>query len=227
MNRFKTCLALICTATLGAGVAGCGSYTLTTARSSALSRDASIAVSVWADERYQDDLEAFEAHLTAVLVRRGHEVRPVRLEHYTGRQLLERLLPQDSYSVLGMLSSAYVEPEEGGIDTSRAIEVTERNEMDDARSRLEGIVQLAQAIPSSWAVQNILIVHRFDRYGFAAYVVNLENARVTHTMVVSGDQAGFMRALGQPTDGRWTGAADGSPTRLEFMRWAEFVARSL
>jgi len=101
------------------------------------------------------------------------------------------------------------------------------SELDDARSRLSALARLIRAVPTSLGLDYLLVVQRFDTYGYASYLVNLADQRVVNAFVISGTRSGFMKALGPPKHGRAIMAEDGDVSRMEMLRLANYITARL
>jgi hypothetical protein len=227
MNRFYGAFFGGGVILLAIACSGCSAFTLRTARVDALEEGVSIAVAVESNDRYSSDREPLEGFFTAALISRGFKVRPIRLDHYVGPQLLEELFPNGHYSLIEGLTRGMAQS--GSIEgtTEEIGEMLDLTELDDANSRLEGLVELARAMPSTWAVQYLLVAHRFDRYGFAVYVVDLQNGHVSHIVVIAANQRGFRIVLGRNQAGRSADRRFTTVNRPDLIRLAEFVVQGL
>lgn len=206
---------------------GCARYTLIEARSEQIKPTSMVAISVWAPGEMGYGATALEAYLTAALIQRSVKVRPLRLELILGQGLLPTIMPEGAYSArravtLGMSAGGEIE---GSPQT--VAKVLESNELNDAASRLAALAELARAVPVSLGIDYLLVVHRFDTYGYAAYLVNLREQRIVNAFVISGTRLGFWKALGSPRHGREYGANDGDASRMEILRLVDYIAARL
>ncbi|MDY0001316.1 MAG: hypothetical protein RBU30_08490 [Polyangia bacterium] len=215
-------------AALWGGLPGCAtsSFTYRSVRVGRVPEGSSIAVTVWAPKAEGTELTELEGYLSAGLLDRGLKVRTMRPELLLGRSNLARLFPKGAYSTLQGLALGL---RRGGAlqGDPKAMEgMLSKTEMDDAKKRLDGLVALVKELPEAFSIKYLLVVHRFDRWGFAAYTVNIRSNTILGVLVVSGDRDGFVEALGYPASGRvGRDSSDGDASRLELMRFAEHVAR--
>jgi len=208
-------------------IAACARYTFKQGATAGVPPNSIMAVSVWDPDVEGRGPSALEGYLTTSLVARGYRVRPLQLELIVGRSVLQRILPHGAYSahealIEGMKKGGQVEADQEVI--VRALEL---DEMDDAKSRLEGIAEIGAALPKSMGIQYMVVVHRFDEFGYAVYAINVNQNTVVHALVVSGNQRGFQKALGDPDTSAFMRAEDGDNTRMEMLRLSEFIAENL
>ncbi len=220
-------MVLIAALLVAPALSGCAKYTLVEARATRVPTTAVVGLSVWAPEALGSGPAILEGYLTAALVDRGFIVRPLSLEVLAGRSLLRRALPQKPYSARRALAQGLAAGGELEGDDALIAQTLNANELDDARERLAGMVKVAAAVRSEWKLDVMLVVHRFDTFGYAVYVVDLAKERVIQMVVVSGTRKGFQKALGEPQKGISELAEDGDVSRMDLLRLADNIARKL
>ncbi|MFC1482175.1 hypothetical protein ACFL51_00050 [Myxococcota bacterium] len=231
---------------------GCGpKFTLYEHSTRKLSERATIAVSVWDSlpksfwgsktSAKAPPLTALEGYLSVALMARGFRVKPVKLELLLNQQLLQRLLPdcgcqcrrpERSLKILGKhIGSVKVDESDPATPEKAAGKPDPRprmlTETQRAQHWLFGLVELTDALPKKLKTRYLLVVHRFSRFGFSVYLVDLLKRNLNYAMVVSGNAPGFELAVGDPKAGKRIGAVDGDDSRMELLRLAQYVANNL
>lgn len=222
------CLSFFSMVVLVVMITGCAKYTFREAGVAKIRRGAMLGVSVL--ESSTKDLTgptALEGYLTAALIGAKFQVRPLNLEVLAGRSMLRRLLPDGAYSLRKAMARGIGRGGEIEADKPFIERTLNSNELHDARSRLQGFTQLARAIPKDLNLDYMVVVHKFDTFGFAAYVVDLKKVQYIRVIVMSGNRDGYEEALGDPEAGTAELAQDGDETRMEMLRLAEFLAQRL
>ena len=200
-------------------------FTLRTAALRPIAERSKVAVTVWDEDVEGHGPCALEGYLTAALVARKYAVRALSLELLVGRAVLKRIMPTEPFSgveavIKGMPEGAELEAGDGIIN-----KMFDANELSDGAKRYPFILDLAKRIPTDWDVSYLLVVHRFDTFGYAAYVVNLPSNVIEQVVMISGNKAGFVTALAGPKGGRGSSdSEDGDVSRMEMLRLAEFIA---
>ena len=255
MSKAHVLLALAAALTLAA--VGCTKYTSRGARIEQLPKGAKVAVTVIKSCDDGANLNALEGYVTAALVGKGYSVRTLRLEMLLGTAMERRLFPEEE-DYTGRLAFDGLHKgleEEGGkksfrprflekegeeeprpepdgeviTEPAQVGQLLDRNEVVDASRRFGGIVDLVGEFPVKWDVGYILVVHQFDTYGFASYLVHLPEKKVINSFVISGNKKGYKEGLGKPAAGTKVNASDsaGDVTRLRYLRLAEYIAANL
>ena len=221
----KVCLLLFLLSFVIA-LGGCKSkFTLRAAALRPIAERSKVAVSVWDPDLEGPGPCALEGYLTAALVARKYSVKALSLELLVGRAVLNRVMPTTPFS--GVEAVIRAMPEGGELEAGDGIinKMFDATELSDAVKRYPFILNLAKRIPEDWDLQYLVIVHRFDSFGYASYVINLPANVIEQVVVVSGNKDGFVSALGGPKGGRGASdSVDGDVSRLEMLRLAEFIA---
>ncbi len=208
---------------------GCAKFTSRGARIDKMPAGGSIAITVIKPDNKSSELTALEAYLTAALVGKGYSVRTLRLEMLASEMLLKRIFPDGSYSTSKALANGLQRGGEIEAEPEFVEKLLNRNEVIDGESRLEALARLTKKVPEAWGVDYILVVHQFDVYGFASYVVHLPDRKVINAFVISANKWGYRQWLGRPAVGNHVGAKD-EPTdvsRMRYLRLAEYIAANL
>lgn len=220
--------ALVVLVLLATALGGCSKYTKIRGTSARPDRTGRIAVSVIAPGVTGSAPTALQAYLTAALLSAGFPVTPIQLEQLAGRELIARLMPEGAFSPLGGMSAGMAQGGELDADAGVVEELLRASELSAARARLGDLDALVARIPIEWKVDYLLVVHQFDTFGFASYLVRLADRQVVDTLVVSGNRGGFAKALGDPAMGRKSyNASDGDISRLELLRLANHIVQGL
>jgi len=205
----------------------CAKYTMHSSRVKKVDPMSTIALAVWTPDEMYPSLSVLEGYMTTAIMSRGFAVYTMRLEMLAGSSMLRRIFPEGAYSAgkgfsKGMARGGRIEGETGFLEKT-----LERNEVVDAELRFEGLIRLANRLPKEWGVQYLLVVHRFAEYGFASYVIQLEEKKIVNAFVITGNEEGFVEALGDPRQGRFLNADDGDGTNMELLRVADHIANGL
>ncbi len=211
-------------------LAACGApYTLVESSMHSLSPQRSqIAVAVWQDGDYDSDPSELQAYLTVALVNKGFKARAFNLEMLFGRSYLKRLMTGDLYAptdgmVAGMKKGGMIEGDAAALE-----DFIPRTEKLDEVARYKTMEKLAKDLPGDWDYNYLMVVHQFDTWSFASYVIDIESKDVVNMVVLSGSRDGFINALNQPKIGKvGSDAQDGDVSRLHWLRLAGYLVDRL
>ena len=224
MTLKRLLLLLACTSFT---LISCSKYTYITAKQARVQKGARIAVVVW-DDISTESPSLLNDYLVAALSQKGHTVTVFDVNYLLGDDLIRSLYPEGEYS----FGKAVTEGVAGGgkiTGDARDIrgEIFNRTEVSDATLRFKQLEKLKRALIQS-GIDHLLVVRRFDFYGFSAQVVELENLQVISSLVFKGNEVGFKKVVAKHNLGaKGAYTEPGDISRLELLHMASLIASGM
>lgn len=205
----------------------CSKYTYITAKQAQVHKGARIAVVV------QDDISTespslLNDYLIAALSQKGHTVTVFNVNYLLGDDLTKILYPEGAYSFGKAVTEGVAA---GGKITGDAkdvrTEILQRTEVSDALLRLRQLERIKKVLIQS-GIDHLLVVRRFDFYGFSAQVVELEKMRVISSLAFKGNEIGFKKVVTKHNLGaKGAYTEPGDISRLELLHMASLIASGM
>ncbi|MBN2339969.1 MAG: hypothetical protein JXX29_09160 [Deltaproteobacteria bacterium] len=205
----------------------CSKYTYITAKQAKVQKGAKIAVVVW-DSVSDESPSVLTDYLYAALTQKGHAVTIIDPNYLLGESLSVALYPEGEYSFgKSMTRGIEVGGKISGDADEIAATITERTEIFEANIRFQQLENLRKALANT-DVDHLLIVRRFDFYGFSAQVVELSDFKIISSLTFQGNDIGFEKVVSQHNLGtKGMYAEVGDVSKLELLQMASLIASGL
>lgn len=222
INRFLLMLVCLCIACVS-----CSKYTYITAKQAKVQKGAKIAVVVW-DSVSEQTPSLLTEYLYAALSQKGHTVTIFNPNYLLGEDLSVLLYPQGEYSfgksvTQGSAGGGKVTGDAEYIQTA----IVERTEITDATLRFRQLEALKKELAGS-GIDHLLIVRRFDFFGFSAQVLEMKDFRIISSLTFQGNDVGFEKVVAKHNLGsKGAYSETGDTSKLELLNIASLIASGL
>lgn len=213
------CIAVMCIS--------CSKYSYITSKQAKVQKGAKIAIVVW-DNVSEESPSLLNDYLYAALSQKGHSVTILNTNYLLGEDLSLFLYPQGEYSFGKSMTRGL---EAGGKTSGKGDEflssTIHRTEVTDATERFRQLKTLQQELVNS-GVDHLLIVRRFDFYGFSAQVLELRDFKIISSLTFQGNDIGFKKVAAKHNLGTKGDYAEvGDTSKLELLHMASLIASGL
>lgn len=205
---------------------GCGTkYSTRYVKQQSLPRHSAVALSVFSAEDNGSAPTVLEAYMTAALMGRGYKVHTLKLELLLGKDVLRRTLcTMCKGATSGGGGGLFGKVTGGGSSKCKLRSSVDTNV---SPKRFNSLFELLSASKEKLKIRYHVVVHKFDTYGYAVYVVDRTTEQVLMAYVVSANSKGFGVAVEEPNKGDHREAKDGDVTNLHYLRLAEHIVRKM
>lgn len=228
MSHHRFLLFFICLSMgLAVGVVSCSKYTFITSKQAKVHKGAPIAVVVW-DSVSEESPSLLNDYIIAALTQKGHTVTILNPNYLLGDDLSVHLYPEGEYSfgksvTEGVRGGGKISGDASDINTA----ILERTEVTDATLRFKQLNILKEKLKSS-GVEHLLIVRRFDFYGFSAQVLEMQDFRIISSLTFQGNDIGFEKVVSKHNLGTMGAYSEtGDISRLELLHMASLIASGM
>ncbi|MBN2530371.1 MAG: hypothetical protein JXR76_28540 [Deltaproteobacteria bacterium] len=209
------------------GCISCSKYTYITSKQARVHKGARVAVVVW-DNVSEESPSLLNDYLIAALTQKGHTVTVFNPNYLLGDDMSLFLYPEGEYAAGRAIAEGL---RQGGKITGDAKElqqtVLNRTEVSDAIMRYNQLDHLKRRLKQS-GIDHLLIVRRFDFFGFSAQVLELKDFRIISSLTFQGNDIGFEKVVARHNLGtKGAYAQTGDVSRLELLQMASLIASGL
>ena len=212
---------------LSVSLFSCSKYTFITSKQARVHKGAPIAVVVW-DSVSEESPSLLNEYIIAALTQKGHTVTLLNPNYLLGDDLSRYLYPEGEYSFGQAVTDGVKNGGKISGDSDEILKaILERTEISDATLRFKQLQELKAALQST-GIEHLLIVRRFDFYGFSAQVLELKDFRIISSLTFQGNDIGFDRVVSQHNLGsKGAYSQTGDISRLELLNMASLIASGM